>query len=136
MSEKEKWQTRIGIAGLIVAVLGPAITLYIYNREDDSKREQIVWEDRKNTYDKLRDVMGDIAAQLDTENSISKESIKELSRVYWSKLPGNETSEIEREMIKFRNDLRDFEDGLILADKLKWRVQKISRLVQNELSSS
>ena len=91
--------------------------------------ERQLWEEMRTAYGVFATVLGRMAAELDARGDISEKARQDFSGTYWGTLqPLLISREVELEVVRLRNDLRDLAAGRSVQDKIRRRIVRILRL--------
>jgi hypothetical protein len=149
MKMKELWEVRIGFLNVLVAALGIIVSVLIYGHglkasiEQEQKLidaratkayERQLWDEKRFSYKKLAETLGEISADIELKNPISNSSLKNFYKAYWGTLILVENEAVRTEMVKLKNDLRDLESKRISSDKIKLRIQRIVTISKGHIS--
>ena len=140
LTTKEKWDVFIGVVGALFAGLSIVASVLIYQYGNDAAiqkeydliavqsrtdyRRQL-WHDLRATYKALAQNLGRMAAELDATGKISDGTRSDFNAAYWGTLILVETEDVQCELVKLRNDLRDLEHGRVKPEKIKLRIDRI-----------
>ena len=143
LTKKDRWEIGIKGVGAVFAGLSIIASVFIYlhgnratlNREHEliTTRQKVeydrqLWGQLRAAYKALAQTLGQIAAELESENKVSPESRAAFNTAYWGALILVEDEAVGLEMVKLRNDMRDLEAGRIDQDKIKLRIERIVSL--------
>ncbi|SFQ66288.1 hypothetical protein [Donghicola eburneus] len=148
MNEKDRWELRFEFVKSALTGLGLILSVLIFvigdmwtaERENElaearnlAEYERRLWDERRDAYRALAEVLGGIAADLDSGSDIDAANKRAFDKTYWGALILTENEEIELQMVRLRNDLRDLEAGRTTSDQIKRRVQRIVSLSREHL---
>ncbi|MCP4367505.1 MAG: hypothetical protein GY797_05215 [Deltaproteobacteria bacterium] len=151
MKKSELWEVRVGIlsasiaaASIIVSVLiylhGLGATIekeqYLIDIRTQREYERQLWDERRASYSHLASTLGEIAAEIEVDKNVTRDSLKAFSKAYWGALILIEDEAVRDEMVKLKNDLRDLTKNRISSDKIKLRIQKIVSLSKAHIAEN
>lgn len=148
---KKKWDVFIGVsraffagASILVGVL-----IYLHGQKAAIQKEQQLiarqsltdyhrqlWDELRATYKTLAQTLGRMAAELEASGKISESTRSDFNAEYWGTLILVDTDNVQLELVKLRNDLRDLELGRIPPDKIKLRINRIVGLTKRQILES
>lgn len=148
MNEKDRWELRFEFVKAALTGLGLIVSVLIFvigdrwtvERENElaearnlAEYKRRLWDERRDAYRALAEVLGGIAADLDSGSDIDAANKRAFDKAYWGALILTENEEIELQMVRLRNDLRDLVAGRTTSDQIKLRVQRIVSLSREHL---
>lgn len=148
LSKKDRWELYVKAAGAVFAGISIVVSVFIYlhgnraalDREHEliTTRQEIeydrqLWDQLRAAYKELSQTLGQMAAELETSNTVSAKSREAFNAAYWGALILVEDEAVGREMVKLRNDIRDLESGRIDQDKIKLRIERVVSLGRNHI---
>lgn len=151
LNTKEKWDTTIGLTSALFAGLSILASVGIYlhgNSAAIQKQHELIaaqsrtdyerqlWDELRATYKALAQILGLMAAELEANGEISPSTRGRFDAAYWGTLILVETDEVQLELVKLRNDLRDLEFDRIPPDKIKLRINRIVAISKQRILTS
>jgi len=145
-----RWDIVSKLIAPVVTVLGLLFGLAQFNREQNNIREREllmlsrndaiefkrrVWERRMNVYMQTARVVGQITVNTGQPKPF-KAAVNQFENLYWGTMLLLEDKTTQSEMIRFRVELHDYQEGISSADRLKTRAAYLGQALQKSAHAS
>jgi hypothetical protein len=147
--EKRSWDVWIAIATGVVTVVTIFVGLYQFNKGEENKvrlenellqqkddiafRRQL-WSERVSTYRKIAEAVGALIATIDNKDDLSKK-VTDFSALYWGTMIFVEDKDVERAMVDFATTVRDFQNGWVPVEKVKFKADALIQVCRNSAAT-
>lgn len=136
---KWAWEVRLGIVAPILTVGGVLVGVWqflegqerstrleyeLLARESAIEFQRQLWLEQLDTYRRVADIAGSIAARHDQTERL-EELTREFLEVYWGVMMFVADDQVEVAMIEFYQEVRDYRSGWGSADLLKVKANRL-----------
>jgi hypothetical protein len=124
---KRRWDVGLGIAGPIVTVAAILIGVWQFNTGESNRatfeHDSKLWLERLNAYRSVAELAGKVVAHVD--DAKFADAVRDFTAAYWGTMILVEDKAVEKAMIDFYVEIREFQEGWSSLERLKGRVEEL-----------
>lgn len=144
---KRTWDVWLGVVAPVLTIVGVLVGVWQFNRGEENKAnlenshiaqnaqiefDRKIWLDKVATYRSVAEIVGKIAAH-PTKDAKFQELKEQFNGAYWGLMILDEDKDVEAEMIQFHDEIDDYENGRVGADRVKGRADELLKICQKSI---
>jgi hypothetical protein len=135
---KRRWDVGLGIIGPILTVAAILVGVWQFNVGESNRatfdHDSKLWLERLNAYRSVAELAGKVVAHAD--DAKFGDAVRDFTAAYWGTMILVEDKAVEKAMIDFYVEIREFQEGWGSVDRLKGRVEELIRICRQSTETS